>query len=205
MIRINLLGVPKARRGGKRQAAAVSTGEGPSSSLLILIFIAIVGAGMWFSYSYFNRQTAGLEKDLQAATKENIRLADVKKKYEETRLRADQFESRVKLIEKLRADQTGPVTLLQQVADAVSATDAVWLDSMTDDGKNIDFIGMALSTDSVADLMVSLQRTGAFKTVEIKETAQDNTMKELQAFKFELICEKQGQAKPEVKAAENKS
>jgi len=205
MIRINLLGVPKARRGGKRQTATVSTGEGPSSALLILIFIALLGAGMWFSYSYFNRQTVSLEKSLQDATKENIRLADVKKKYEETRLRADQFESRVKLIERLRADQTGPVTLLQQIADAVSATDAVWLDSMTDDGKNINFTGMALSTDSVADLMVSLQRTGAFKTVEIKETAQDNTMKELQAFKFELICEKQAQTKADAKAAEKKS
>jgi len=205
MIRINLLGVPKARRGGKRQAATVSSGEGPSTAMLMLVFAVLLGAGMWFSYSYFNRQQASLEKDLQAATKENVRLADVKRKYEETRLRADQFESRVKLIEKLRAAQSGPVTLLQQVATAVSATDAVWLDAMTDDGKNINFTGMALSTDSVADLMVSLQRTGAFKSVEIKETAQDSSMKEIQAFKFELICEKQAQSKPETKAAEKKS
>jgi Tfp pilus assembly protein PilN len=60
---------------------------------------------------------------------------------------------------------------------------------MTNDGKSLDFTGMALSPNSVADLMANLRKTGAFKTVEIKETAQDSAVKEVQAFKFELICE----------------
>jgi Tfp pilus assembly protein PilN len=72
----------------------------------------------------------------------------------------------------------------------VNHTDAVWLDTMTDDGKAINFTGMALSADAVADLMSNLRKTGAFKTVEIKETSQDSGVKELQAFKFELMCEK---------------
>jgi hypothetical protein len=38
--------------------------------------------------------------------------------------------------------------------------------------------------------MANLKKTGKFKTVEIKETAQDPQVKELQAFKFELVCEK---------------
>jgi len=38
-------------------------------------------------------------------------------------------------------------------------------------------------------LMSNLRKTGAFKTVEIKETSQDASVKDLQAFKFELICE----------------
>jgi type IV pilus assembly PilN-like protein len=41
----------------------------------------------------------------------------------------------------------------------------------------------------VADLMANLRKTGAFKTVEIKETAQDTSVKQVQAFKFELNCE----------------
>ena len=48
---------------------------------------------------------------------------------------------------------------------------------------------MALSPNSVADLMANLRKTGAFKTVEIKETLQDAQVKEMQAFKFELTCE----------------
>ena len=206
MIRINLLGVPKARRGGKRPAVTGSSGEGPSTPMIALIFLVILGAAMWFGYTTVTRQHASLEKDYQAATKENVRLAEVKRKYEETKQKADQFESRVKLIEQLRAAQSGPLTTLELIREAVSSTDEVWLEAMTDDGKNINFTGMALNTNSVADLMVSLQKTGLFRTVEMKETAQDSQVKELQAFKFELVCEKtSSQSKPETKAAEKKS
>jgi len=93
------------------------------------------------------------------------------------------------VIDELKEAQKGPMNLLNLVADTVNKTDAVWLDAMTDDGKALDFTGMALSADAVADLMSNLRKTGAFKTVEIKETSQDSSVKELQAFKFELICE----------------
>ena len=48
---------------------------------------------------------------------------------------------------------------------------------------------MALCADAVADLMANLRKTGQFKSVEIKETSQDTAVKEVQAFKFELVCE----------------
>jgi hypothetical protein len=37
---------------------------------------------------------------------------------------------------------------------------------------------------------VNLQKTGAFSLIEIKETSQDKVQKELQAFKYELLCGK---------------
>src|SRR6185437_15465211 len=137
-----------------------------------------------------DRVHKGLEVEMQKATAENMRLADVKAKYEASKRRADMFERRVKVIDELKEAQQGPVNLLNLVADTVNRTDAVWLDTMTDDGKALNFTGMALSADAVADLMSNLRKTGAFKTVEIKETSQDSSVKELQAFKFELICEK---------------
>ena len=79
--------------------------------------------------------------------------------------------------------------MLDLVADTVNKTDAVWLESMTNDGKTLTFVGTALSADAVADLMANLRKTGAFKSVEIKETSQDAAIKEVQAFKFELNCE----------------
>jgi len=50
--------------------------------------------------------------------------------------------------------------------------------------------GTALSTDAVANLMANLQKTGFFKSVEIKETYQDDAIKDMQAFQFTLTCEK---------------
>ena len=190
MIRINLLGVPKTK-GRRRSPAAVSVpGEGSSTVVLVLAFVGIVVVAIFGSYFYVNQQKASLEKDLQKAIIENQRLAEVKAKYEASKRKADMYNRRIKVIDDLKEAQKGPVNLLNLVADTVNKTDAVWLEAMTDDGRSIDFTGMALSADAVADLMANLRKTGAFKSVEIKETLQDSSVKEVQAFKFELICEK---------------
>lgn len=194
MIRINLssLAPPKGKRGKRASVPSVSmpSGGGPSTMVLALGFIAILAAGIGYSYWHVVvSERPRLEKQLLEALAENARLADTKAKYEASKKKADLFERRVKVIEELKDNQKGPIFMLNLVADTVNKTDAVWLDSMTSDGRNLDFIGMALSPDAVADLMANLRKTGAFKTVEIKETSQDSAIKELQAFKFELICE----------------
>jgi len=189
MIRINLLGIPKAKR-GKRPSAPAIGGEGPSTTMLVLVFVLVLGGLLWGWYTFVDRQRDQLRTDLQREQAENQKLADVKRKYEAAKAKADQFEQRYKVIDQLKQSQTGPVDLLNMVADTVNKTDAVWLEAMTDDGKSINFTGMALSPDAVANLMANLEKTGKFRSVEFKETAQDVSVKELQAFKFELICEK---------------
>lgn len=191
MIRINLssLAPPKTRRGGKRAPTVSIPGEGPSTLTMALIVFALLGAGLFFWWYTLNQEADRLRQDLARAIAENQRLAEVKAKYEASKRKADMFERRLKVIADLKEAQKGPVTMLDLVASTVNKTDAVWLDSMTTDGKNLNFTGMALSADAVADLMANLRKTGKFKTVEIKETSQDASVKEVQAFKFELICE----------------
>ena len=192
MIRINLssLAPPKTKRGKRGAAPTVSVpGEGPSTLVMALLIFAAFGVGMYLWWFSLSKETVRLQQDLQRAIAENQRLAEVKAKYEASRRKADLFERRVKIIDDLKEAQKGPVNLLDLVATTVNKTDAVWLESMTNDGRNLNFIGMALSPDAVADLMANLRRTGAFKSVEIRETSQDAAVKEVQAFKFELICE----------------
>jgi Tfp pilus assembly protein PilN len=192
MIRINLLGVPKkTTRGGRRAStvAAAGGGEGSSTVVLGLIFAGALVVLIGLAQMWVQREHETLEKNLQKAIMENQRLADVKAKYEASKKKADMYERRVRVIDELKSAQSGPVNLLNLVADTVNSTDAVWLETMTNDGKTLSFTGMALSPNSVADLMANLRKTGAFKTVEIKETLQDAAVKEVQAFKFELNCE----------------
>ncbi|HEY2394060.1 MAG TPA: PilN domain-containing protein [Candidatus Angelobacter sp.] len=193
MIRINLLGVPKkTSRGGRRVstvAAGGGGGEGSSTVVLGLVFVGALVVLIGLAHMWVQREQVRLEKSLQQAVQENQRLADVKAKYEASKKKADLYERRVRVIDELKAAQSGPVNLLNLVADTINSTDAVWLETMTNDGKTLNFTGMALSPNSVADLMANLRKTGAFKTVEIKETSQDNAVKEVQAFKFELVCE----------------
>jgi len=192
MIRINLLGVPKkTSRGRRASTVAVSGGGGEGSSTIVLgvLFVGVLVVLIGLAHFWVQRENVRLEKNLQKAVMENQRLADVKAKYEASKKKADMYERRVRVIDELKAAQAGPVNLLNLVADTVNSTDAVWLETMTNDGKTLNFTGMALSPNSVADLMANLRKTGAFKTVEIKETLQDASVKEVQAFKFELICE----------------
>ena len=195
MIRINLssLAPPKTKRGGKRSAAATGSiavpGEGSSTLVLVLVFVVVLAGAIGVSWWMVNSKHDQLDKELKAAVAENQKLSEVKAKYENSKKKADVFERRVKVIDELKDGQKRPVALLDMVADTVNKTDAVWLESMTTDGRNLDFQGMALSPDAVAELMANLRKTGFFKSVEIKETAQDASVKEVTAFKFELICE----------------
>lgn len=203
MIRINLAGgTTKARRGGGKPRPAqefAGGGEGPGTVVFVLLGLLLAVAVWYFWNSRLDSEAASLKKQMDAAVRENLRLADVKAKYEASNRQAEAFRRRLAVINDLKAKQVGPYELLELVAATVNASDAVWLDAMTDDGRALTFTGMALSPNYVADLMANLQKTGKFKSVEIKETAQDSSVKELQAFKFELVCERlpETQAKPE--------
>jgi Tfp pilus assembly protein PilN len=95
------------------------------------------------------------------------------------------------VIDGLRASQNGgPVNLMAMLGETVNNTEAVWLSKMDDSGTSVNLEGTALSTDAVANLIANLQKTGFFRTVEIKETYQDDQIKDMQAFQFTLTCEK---------------
>jgi len=127
------------------------------------------------------------------AEKENRDLLQVKTRVEQKNKQVEQYQRRVDVIDRLRAQQSGPKDLLTMIGDTVNATDAVWLSKMNDDGANINIEGTALSIDAVANLMANLKRTGYFKNVEMKESYQDDTVRTMQAFVFTLVCEKQAQ------------
>jgi Tfp pilus assembly protein PilN len=127
---------------------------------------------------------------MKIAETKNRELADVKAKFLERQTQANNYKRRVDVIDGLRQNQTGPVNLMAMMGETVNNTEAVWLSKMDDSGPTVSLEGTALSTDAVANLIANLQKTGFFKNVEIKETFQDETIKDMQAFQFTLTCEK---------------
>ncbi len=192
MIRINLLGAPKpkSKKGGGSAAVVIEAGPGGSPTIKILIVLVLVGlvnAGYW---RQLDREKSNIEQKMKAAEQKNRELADVKARYLERQRQAQAYKRRVDVIDQLRSGQSGPVNLLNMIGDTVNGTEAVWLSTMKDQGKNVDIEGVALSTDAVANLIANLQKTGFFKNIEIKETFQDEQVKDMQAFQFTLTCEK---------------
>ena len=194
MIRINLLGnpKPKSRRGGAA-VSAPSIEIGSVGTPLVKVFVAVVIMvavnGYWW-YSY-DKQAQEIAAKMKVAEQKNRELSDVKAKYLERQKQADSYKRRVDVIDQLRASQSGyPMNLLNTIGDTVNNTEAVWLQTMKDQGSNIAIDGTALSTDAVANLIANLQKTGYFKNIEIKETFQDEQVKDMQAFQFTITCEK---------------
>ncbi len=195
MIRINLLETAKGknkRAGGSSSPAmpAMDMGEMGSPKLKVLVVVLIAGA-LNFGYWYrLDRQTKSIAAQMQAAEQKNRELSDVKARYLERQTQANAYKRRVDVIDSLRAGQAGPVNLLAMLGETVNGTEAVWLSKMDDTGANVNLEGTALSTDAVANLIANLQKTGFFSNVEIKETFQDDQVKDMQAFQFTLTCEK---------------
>jgi len=195
MIRINLLETSKGknkRAGGSSVPAmpAMEMGDMGSPKLKVLVVLMIAGA-LNFGYWYrLDKQAKSIAKQMQAAEQKNRELSDVKARYLERQTQANNYKRRVDVIDSLRAGQAGPVNLLAMLGETVNGTEAVWLSKMDDSGPSVNLEGTALSADAVANLIGNLQKTGFFKSVEIKETYQDEQIKDMQAFQFTLTCEK---------------
>jgi Tfp pilus assembly protein PilN len=193
MIRINLLenSKGKSKRGGGGPAMpTMEMGDMGSPKLKVLVVLVLAGA-LNFGYWYrLDRQAKSIASQMQAAEQKNRELSDVKARFLERQKQANNYKRRVDVIDSLRAGQAGPVNLLAMLGQTVNGTEAVWLSKMDDAGASVNLEGTALSTDAVASLIANLQKTGFFKTVEIKETYQDDGIKDMQAFQFTLTCEK---------------
>ena len=192
MIRINLLGgaKPKSKKAVGVSMPSFEFGNlgGPMVQVAGVLLIAVaVNAGYWYQ---LDREKKSIEVKARVAEQKNRELSDIKAKYLERQKQADSYKRRVDVIDQLRANQMGPVNLLSTIGDTVNSTEAVWLNSMQDQGANVAIDGMALSSDAVANLISNLQKTGFFRNIEIKETTQDEKVKDMQAFQFTLTCEK---------------
>ena len=155
--------------------------------LVVLIVAGLVNLGYWYRLDHAGKAIAA---KMVIAEQKNHELAEVKAKFIERQKQADAYKRRVDVIDSLRANQTGPVNLMAMLGETINNTEAVWLSKVDDSGAAVNLEGEALSADAVANLIANLQKTGFFRTVEIKETYQDETIKDMQAFQFTLSCDK---------------
>jgi len=194
MIKINLLENAKSKSkragGGGPSMPSMEMGDMGSPKLKVLVVLVIAGL-LNFGYWYrLDQQGKSITAQMRVAEQKNRELSDVKARYLERQTQANNYKRRVDVIDQLRSNQSGPANLLAMLGETVNNTEAVWLSKMDDAGTSVNLEGTALSTDAVANLIANLQKTGYFRTVEIKETFQDEAIKDMQAFQFTLTCEK---------------
>ena len=193
MIRINLLEAPKPKnkRSAMPSMPTMEVGDVGSPRLKVLVAFGLAAAFNLYTWYHLDTQKKQIEQQMAQAEQKNRELADVKSRYMARQREAENYKRRVDVIDQLRnTTQAGPVNLMAMVGETINNTEAVWLNTMKDSGSSVDIEGMALSSDAVANLISNLQKTGYFRTVEMKESVQDETVKDMQAFQFTLTCEK---------------
>src|ERR1700757_1523194 len=192
MIRINLLEAPKPKnkRSAMPSMPTMEVGDVGSPRLKVLVVFGLAAAFNLYTWYHLDAEKKAIAQNMVQAEQKNRELADVKTRFMARQREAENYKRRVDVIDQLRNNQSGPVNLMAMVGETVNNTEAVWLNNLKDQGASVDIEGMALSSDAVANLISNLQKTGHFKSIEMKESIQDESIKDMQAFQFTLTCEK---------------
>ena len=168
MIRINLLSE-------RRTVVAVSKGFQAGQKITVigslLVVLTLVGVG--WRYWAIGQQEAQVVREVEAAKREEQRLAETLKQVQEFEARKAQLERRVALIDELRKGQNAPVHMIDQVSRALP--DTTWLTSVRQEGYNLTIQGRCLTLTSLSDFVGNLEASRYFqRPVEIVDSVVVN-------------------------------
>lgn len=170
MIRINLLA---AERPAAKKKAAVAPGAF-QAYLLLVLFVggAIVASlGLWW---WKGAQLNDLDVKIAQNKKRQAELQAIKVQVDAFLTKKRILEAKVRLIEQLKAQQSGPVHMLDEISKALP--DFVWLTSMDQTGATVAFQGESNGLTSVADFISNLQRSGWFPKVDLMASTETNNI-----------------------------
>ncbi len=179
MIKVNLL-KDQASRTRKIMVAPKATSLG----LMFLAALAIVAVGLGATWYYLHTQIADLSASRDRLRVENLRLQGIKKQIDQFEKMKLERQSRIDIIEQLKANQKGPVLLLNHLIRCIPTSAALWLTSLEQKGDQIRIMGLTTRGETIPDFMSNLSATGIFRTVDL-ELYED---KDKDAAKFTLLC-----------------
>jgi len=170
MIRINLLdeGRPKVSKPRKAVSMSSLAAEPANLWMVILLLVGLLVIGG----QYFLLQRAFSQKKVEIAEvqREVDELADVIREVEQFEARKAELEHKISVINTLKANQRGPVSIMDAVSRALP--DMLWLTRMQSKGNLITLNGRAFNTNAVANLIENLDHVEAFNEPVLKDTAK---------------------------------
>lgn len=164
MIRINLLSEgqkPIAARKSPLSGFSLGTG-GLDVATVALATVVIVGVLVTLVYNWIlagRVTTKG--REVSEARAEVSRLAPIIKEVEDFKAKKQDLETKVAVINELRANQRGPVQVLDKVSR--SLPELLWLTSMEFRGDQLSISGGAFNTNAVALFIENLDKVPEFE------------------------------------------
>lgn len=168
MIRINLI---SERRSVKAVSKGFQAGQKITVIGSLLLVLTLVGVG--WRYWALGQQQAQVAREVDAAQREEQRLAEILKQVAEFEGRKQQLEQRVALIDELRKGQNAPVHMVDQISRALP--DMTWLTTLKQEGYTLTIQGRCLTLTSLSDFVGNLEASRYFaRPVEIVDSVVVN-------------------------------
>lgn len=170
MIRINLVG--EAKKPVTAGSAALSSlREGVDRSLLILCGLLLLGLLVSLGHFLFlNSALKAKKAEVAEAQREVDELAPFIKEVEDFKAKKLELERKVRVIGQLKANQRGPVRLMDHVSRAVPPL--LWLTRMDVGPNRVTLSGEAFNTNAVANFIENLDRVPEFQEPILRDTSQ---------------------------------
>jgi type IV pilus assembly protein PilN len=168
MIKINLLSEGK-RPAAVRKKSGGANVPGRDLGQWMLLVGALVGI-IAFGVSYWLQQQKNDAKaaEVSTAQREVDQLASVIKEVDEFKAKKAELERKIGVINDLKANQRGPVRVMDYVSRALP--ELLWLDTMTMKGDSMHLEGRAFNTNAVANFIDNLDKVPEFDEPTLKST-----------------------------------
>lgn len=173
MVKINLLSEgkrPAAVRKARVPAGLKLEGKEVGQWLLLLgviVWAAIFGVTLWMQ----NNKLEAKREEVAQAQREVEALAAVIKEVEDYKAKKAELERKIGIINDLKANQRGPVRVMDYVSRALP--ELLWLDRMRVAGDTIEIQGRAFNTNAVANFIENLDKVPEFDEPTLEGTSQE--------------------------------
>lgn len=171
MIKINLLSEgkrPAAVRKSKPSRLKIEGADVGQWMLAVGLLLGLLAVGVW--WWLMNGAIKAKQAEVAEAEVQVARLASVIKEVEEFKAKKAELERKIGIINDLKANQRGPVRVMDYVSRALP--ELLWLDRAEMKTSTIEIEGRAFNTNAVANFMDNLDKVPEFAEPVLKDTEQ---------------------------------
>jgi type IV pilus assembly protein PilN len=178
MIKVNLLSQLRAKK-VKKQA------EVQYQLWLFGGFLAVLVMVLGYFWFYLDDRLDTLQGEKVTMEKSLVILKQKVMEVENFEKDKKTFEEKIKVIQQLKLNQSGPVYLLDQVSRNLPSR--VWLIALTQQGKNVGIEGKAMTNSELVDFIDNLKRSKFFSDIQLLESRQ-TVDGNVPIYNFKLNC-----------------
>ncbi|MFL6237275.1 MAG: PilN domain-containing protein [Thermoanaerobaculia bacterium] len=168
MIKINLLSEGKRPAAVRKKSAGAKLEGSDVGQWMLIAGIAIGLLGIAAAWYVQDQKTKAKQTEVAAAQREVDQMASVIKEVEDFKEKKAELERKIGIINDLKANQRGPVRVMDYVSRALP--ELLWLDAMSMKSDSITVEGRAFNTNAVANFIDNLDKVPEFDEPSLKGT-----------------------------------